>query len=140
MRRIFIALIVVMFVGGHGLSSAVLSFSQNSTAATLSHFNASADNSAALLADSIVAAVKNDECCAVVGEIQIDNTTGQPSDNVIGNFAESSPGSSHCTAHCGIDVVIFVADVPGGNWNLELPMELAYIAKTTSDHFRPPII
>jgi len=127
MLRFFVALIVVMFVGGHGLSDAVVSFSQGPAKV------------AGLLSSAPVSAtpVNADDCCTGYSEIQTADT--QAIDTRAAPADNGSDGS-HCTAHCGIDAIWTTADLQSGNWNLELPLESSFIAKAGYEHFRPPIV
>ncbi len=131
MRRIFIALIVVMFVGGHGLSSAFASFSQGFTNIAIVHSSASADDLTTPQSGIIAVLTAKSDCCV--------NTPDNQAVDIKSIPVEDSSGSTHCTAHCGIDATWISADLQSGNWNLEMPLEIANIAKTDGEHFRPPI-
>lgn len=133
MRRLFIALIIVMFVGGHGFSSGIGMSSNNPIAG--SHLNTSSDQVIVTMVNQAMADLDGGKCCLQRLESSALDTTGGFS----GGSSSGFSGSSHCTAHCGIGVGQFVAKHPNASWNLGIVLEIANLAKSSNEHFRPPI-
>ncbi len=121
MRRFFIFLMAVMFVGSHGLSDWVHPSHENSGTGVASiTLTSTGKTSVRVITQAMVDKVV-ENCCSK------------------GDTATSFD-AFHCSAYCGLMTAQLIGVYPDTNSDLYVKLFLSYTPVPTSDHFRPPIV
>lgn len=121
MRRFFVFLMILVFVGGHGLSD---------VAAHLLGNTGNADASA--ISNSVDMALFGVTATASIGVATKD--CGSKDEPV------STSHSLHCATYCGLMAAQYVGVYPEIKPDLYTQSFLSNSPSTISDHFRPPIV
>jgi len=121
MRRFFIFLMVMVFIGGHSLSDAVAHLPGKTGNTDISAISISVDKAffRAIAVASADAATKDS------------GSKDEPVD---------TSHSLHCTTYCGLITAQYVGVYPDKKSDLYVLYFLSNTSITISDHFRPPIV
>jgi hypothetical protein len=121
MRKFFVFLIIVVFVGGHSLSD---------VAAHLPGNTGNADTSA----------ISNSVDMAFFGVTATASTGAATKDCDSKDEPVNTSHSLHCATYCGLMAAQYVGVYPEIKPDLYTQSFLSNSPSTISDHFRPPIV
>jgi hypothetical protein len=122
MRKFFVFMMLMVFVGGHGLS--------DRTHASHRFMESTVAQATLLSPHKILAKVS-----ALVGKTDHVGETHFSIDKSTSSF-----GSLHCSIYCGLMAAQFVSVYPDSKSDLNVQYLLLNSSITINEHFRPPIV